>query len=313
MSKRNEHQGHQHNGDASSPPLDPSLTANDEATPPANRSGGPRTSEGKRASSKNALKHGATSSSPVAAGESQEDFDALMEGLRAHFAPVGVFEDRCVYEIGVEFQVLDRIRRQTRDLIDLQARNVDPPRPASLIKSITHDVPWTAFSRPIEALGILKFLGSMSEDYGLTEEVFQDCLLAISKCLTGASMDSVPDRAAEGHRTAGHLRRMVTGAAEVHGVDEPAVINAASALLDDVIDRILGAEWRINKVRSEIAARAERKARAHLPGYDDYDRLMRYKRAAERSLQEWIDRLETSQRARSGDLPPPVRIHGMAS
>jgi hypothetical protein len=313
MSNGADHQGHEHSGGTLFPPLDATGTDNADTTPPAKRGGGPRNAAGKRASSMNAVKHGATSSSPVTAGESQEDFDARLEGLRAHYGPVGTFEDRCVYEIAVAMQILDRIYLQTRDLIDVQAQKVDPPRPASFVKSITHSVEWSAFSRPVDALEIIGVLGSLPEERGLTEDVFHDCVLAISTCFTGVPMESVRDQAAEGHRTAGHLRRLVTATAATHGMPNPAVIDAASELLVDVVERAVGAEEKVNKVRVEIAAKAERKARAHLPAYDDYSLLMRYKKSTERSLQEWINLLEASQRARSGDLPPPIRIQGLAS
>jgi hypothetical protein len=312
MSNETEHQDHDLQGEAASPPPDPALTADGGTTPPAKRGGGPRTTEGKRASSMNARKHGLCSSSPVAAGESQEEFDLFLDGLHEQLAPVGTYEERCVVEIASEFQALDRFRRQTRDLIDLQVRKIDQPRPVSLLKSIKHDVQWSAFSRPLDADMTLRRLEFLPEDRELDEDVFADCLRAIAEVTGGTSSASAPDRA-DGHRSAGQLRRVIATASRAQDVTEPALIDAACALLDDVVALILGAEEKINGLKAEIMAEGERKARAHLPEYDEYDLLLRYKRAAERSLQEWINRLEASQRARSGDLPPPIRIQGLAS
>src|SRR5579864_5435117 len=56
-----------------------SQSKSDAARANGSKSRGPITPEGKARSSKNALKHGLTSQFEALSGESQEDFDALLE------------------------------------------------------------------------------------------------------------------------------------------------------------------------------------------------------------------------------------------
>jgi hypothetical protein len=65
------------------------------------RAGGPRTNQGKERSRQNSLKHGIFSKAVVLKDESQTEFDALLNGLREHFQPVGTFEDGLVESLAV--------------------------------------------------------------------------------------------------------------------------------------------------------------------------------------------------------------------
>lgn len=58
----------------------------------ARRSTGPRTPEGKRASSANALKHGLCAERVLAAGEDAAEFGAFAAGMTTDLAPVGATE-----------------------------------------------------------------------------------------------------------------------------------------------------------------------------------------------------------------------------
>ena len=72
----------------------------------AKLSTGPRTSEGKRRSSRNSLKHGLLVSDLVirAGGlEDQAEFDALLFGLRDHWQPANLAEDLTVQEIAASY------------------------------------------------------------------------------------------------------------------------------------------------------------------------------------------------------------------
>jgi hypothetical protein len=59
---------------------------------PAQRATGPRTPEGKQRSRLNSLKHRIFSKVVVIKGEPQAEFDALLNGLRNCYQPVGTFE-----------------------------------------------------------------------------------------------------------------------------------------------------------------------------------------------------------------------------
>ncbi len=67
------------------------------------RSTGPKTDEGRAISKMNAVKHGVLARNTVASGpplrEDRGEFYGLLEGLRAHYDPVGPYEDLLVQEI----------------------------------------------------------------------------------------------------------------------------------------------------------------------------------------------------------------------
>src|SRR5579862_1182911 len=67
------------------------------------RSTGPKTTQGKRNSSRNAIKHGILAREVViTAGEgkeSAEDFSAVLQGLQEHYKPVGILESTLVEKI----------------------------------------------------------------------------------------------------------------------------------------------------------------------------------------------------------------------
>lgn len=98
--------------DALRPPV---FTAPREAN--ANKSTGPRTAEGKAASSKNAIKHGLTARQVVIEGEEQADFDALHESIVADRKPVGELEIQFVSEIAACLWRLARGRAKESEML----------------------------------------------------------------------------------------------------------------------------------------------------------------------------------------------------
>lgn len=79
---------------------------------------GPRTPEGKAASSRNALKHGLTSRQVVIKGESQEEFDALLQQVIQDRQPVGALESELTTEIAACAWRLNRARNQEAHLLE---------------------------------------------------------------------------------------------------------------------------------------------------------------------------------------------------
>ncbi len=72
---------------------------------------GPRTEEGKQRSSQNSLKHGLFAKTIVLPGESQEEFDALREGLIKEYAPDEPSEREMVNTLAETQWRLVRLRR----------------------------------------------------------------------------------------------------------------------------------------------------------------------------------------------------------
>jgi hypothetical protein len=77
----------------------------------AARSTGPKTTEGKTRSSKNALRHGLRSDAPVLPGERAEDWEAHLAGIFASLAPLGTLEETLAGRVALCLWRLDRVAR----------------------------------------------------------------------------------------------------------------------------------------------------------------------------------------------------------
>jgi len=90
---------------------------------------GPRTEEGKARSSQNSLKHGVFAKTIVLPGESQEEFDALLAGLRKDHKPEGETESNLVRGLAEIQWRLNRLRRYEAAATDdaLETGNFESP------------------------------------------------------------------------------------------------------------------------------------------------------------------------------------------
>jgi len=279
---------------------------NDFESGAPNRRGGPRTAQGKQASSKNACRFGILSPDPSAGGESTEDYQAFLAGIRAHFQPVGSYEEELVANIVNEFWALHRITRATSALIDLRAKRIDPPPRISVMKPILERNKWSAYARPLESYVEFKLLDTEADGLLFSPEIVGDVMRAAEEAgFTMPIMDSM-SLTSDG---AQFVRKFLTLTAMANGVDKAKVVRKTSAVLKMASDLACGAEQKIKRLQREQAKRDKRAATSNLPDLDDYDRLVRYKRSHERSLEKWVSALEVSQRARSGELDPPIRVH----
>ena len=87
----------------------------------AQRSTGPRTSEGKAAVSQNAVKHGLSARRDVISSESQADFDLYSEQLLAELTPVSPMESMLaerIVTLSWRLKRVCRIQNQTIDALD---------------------------------------------------------------------------------------------------------------------------------------------------------------------------------------------------
>lgn len=91
------------------------------------QSTGPRTPEGRAASSKNAITHGVLSNKFLAGHESNEAFQVLLEGLIAEFEPETAIESLLVERLAMLFWRERRLAVAESEQADLQfAQSVDP-------------------------------------------------------------------------------------------------------------------------------------------------------------------------------------------
>ncbi len=126
----------------------------------AQKSTGPRTSEGKAAVSQNAVKHGLLTRQDVISSESQADFDLYRERMLAELAPASPMESMLAERIVTLSWRLKRAGRIQNQTIDaLNANNTSSPL-AKLTQSLffkNHDQsqPDPSTSPPDMALGRL--------------------------------------------------------------------------------------------------------------------------------------------------------------
>ena len=74
----------------------------------AQKSTGPRSAQGKGASSRNGLKHGLSGDKHILPGENPEEFLLLLKDLYDNFSPVGLGEEKLVQRIAADQWRLDR-------------------------------------------------------------------------------------------------------------------------------------------------------------------------------------------------------------
>ena len=103
----------------------------------AQLSTGPRTADGKSASSRNAIKHGLSSAFRVLAHEDQEEFDRLIEDLRAYHRPRDIHQRLLVDQIAKSQWLLARAQRLQAVAYDLLAGVEDASDPdAAIVKAM---------------------------------------------------------------------------------------------------------------------------------------------------------------------------------
>jgi hypothetical protein len=279
------------------------------------RGGGPRTAEGKARSSQNAVKHGILSNNPVATGESLEDWEVHVAGMHEQFDPRGSYEELCVQHIAEDLWRLGRLTRQETALISLRVGEVDPPTGPSFLKAprpFTESLPKAKW--PLEAISVLQMLeiGFHRDDYDLGDGVMADCELAICVGSGLGGLWTPPPRVA-GDNTVGYLRRLLNAASEASGKS----VEDLEVLAVDVLETLVGfereKESKIADARKSVKAKARRAARAHLPADDDLDRLLRYKRGVERSLDGWLKKLDAAQKARLAGAHPDASLNRVLS
>jgi hypothetical protein len=274
--------GHGQNGATGS-------VANRDASP---RGGGPRTVEGKQVASLNAVTHGVLSPNPAAGGELAEDWLEFFDGVRGHFQPVETYEEALVYGIALDLWCLRRVGRTVTAIIDLRHEAIDETEP------VTGE---TQYVDARATAAMLEGLDRLDDTEDLSDEQLSDAITAVD--VSGEVILHLPEIDNDpAFGTVRYLRRFISMMAERRNETASQAIWAAVLFLK------IAADKREEHEAAEQARRAERAARAFLPDDAELSNHLRYQTAYERSIERKEKLLERSQRARSNDLPPPIRL-----
>ena len=265
------------------------------------KGGGPKTPEGKARSSRNATKHGIYSPNPAAGGEAPEDYEVLLEGLRRHFEPTDLYAEELVAKVADELWTLRRISRATSALIDLQHDGVDPVRPSLLKPIVVETFNFSAFKTPVAAMWDLLRIDSLPDDHQLDDEVVADLTLAVNR--VSSSVPAPAGWKPAGVR-AGDVRQMLSAMAAANGWPRAEGVRRVFDHLVDVLGATVRAEERATEALQKKGERSMRKARAHLPEIETFERLLVAKRSSERSLALYLGLLALAQGGELGSAKP---------
>jgi hypothetical protein len=273
----------------------------------ARHGGGPRTAEGKRVVAQNATKHGLTSASPVAGGESQDDWEAHLEGMCEVFKPVGAFEKALVQVLASALWRKQRVMRYEVSLIDARLGTLGSSasmmirRPPTIAEEMLDELGCDL----VEAIALLEHLDQLDDSTSLqTEEVCNALLLLVSVCIEDALPKWLVFPAEGDAWTCSDIRRWMSALAEHLGTTVEDLTRDALAkgrtILEDKRKR-RAAQDRLEReaLRPELTAL--------FPARVDIDLLLRYEASMDRSIDRTLRQLELVQRARNGELPPPPR------
>jgi hypothetical protein len=297
----------------------PQVPKSQRASPPsiAAHGGGPRTVEGKRAVSVNAVSHGIASMQPVIKGESPEEWDAHHQALQDQFQPVGGYEDLLVYRIALVFWQMARLDRFLLGATQNRMEALDDPEPPPVASPWAVQAPDRSSERhdPEPLLRWLDELDQLDDDAPLGAAAVDVvlCFVDVSDEFRWPGVPVGREPSDVAGWTAGRMRACIDAAAKDQGLEPPEVLGAAR---EEIISLCEASEQVRAQAEREREAQLERRRRyreraertAILPAADVLDRTMRYSTQHQRSLERFMKMLETSQRARHGTLPPPIRV-----
>jgi hypothetical protein len=261
--------------------------------------GGPRTPAGKKVSSRNSTRHGITSISPVAGGESEEEWLAFLAGIRAALKPVGALEEEIVYNIAIALWQKRRIVRATSGYIDTRLEYVEQ----HLTSDSKSSAELALERRGIdinESLDVFEAIDGSVEG-ALSEDLFEDTWVVLQMCpLNKAKREDVARiLPAEFSSDLASLRSLAEALAKLNLVSTKGLLKSATDWAEQIAGRI-----HRRQRRSEALLRA-----ASVPLPQEMDHLIRYEAHYNRSIGKDLQHLELLQRFRTGeDVPAPTRI-----
>jgi hypothetical protein len=256
---------------------------------------------------------------PVIKGESPEEWDAHHQALQDQFQPVGGYEDLLVYRVAFEFWLMARLDRYLLGATQNRMEALDDPEPPPAASPWAAQVPGGSSERPVDPEPLLRLLAELDhlDDDAPLNSAEVDLVLCSVHVRDDFHWPGVPvgrEPCDVAGWTAGRMRACIDAAAKDQDVEPPEVLRATREgiiILCEALEQV-GAQ-----AEREREAELERRRRRHreraertaiLPAADVLDRTMRYSTQHQRSLERFVKMLETSQRARHGTLPPPIRV-----
>src|SRR5664280_649249 len=273
------------------------------------RSGGPRTARGKEISAKNSTRHGILSTSPVIDLESEEDWEAHLEGMRASLKPVGHHEEVLVHRAAFCLWRRARVDEWATMIVDAQLALVDlkPAVEGDPSEKRMLDGQWGIVD-PELALAALDALRGQPDTFPLSTEGARGIIAVLQntgKAHRNTRWVGIPERVDpemfEGW-TAGQMRRSLEVIAE-----------DCQSSYDTVWEVVRWNLWAIVQFKEvhdiyRQNSRALRSYQAMMPSGADAELEIRYAAHFDRDLARNLKWLEEAQRARNNDLPAPIRI-----
>lgn len=281
--------------------------------------GGVKTPEGKAIVKYNALKHGLLAKEVVITtgdgAESQEEFNTLLEDLKAQLNPMGTLEEMLVEKVSVAYWRLRRVYRYEVGLIRQQLDNT--------IDSFYSETDWGSrrenkteheIERAIEdnKNGIKDWrkdkrdFKKMHKEGKPLEEIYawEDNWDWLQDRVRGSLMDEgIGDDSLEPKQLKDFLINK-------KGWNEEDIWQALIEICDERInhheDAITGLEKerKRNQLKLQVIERL-----GNVPSKEELERLLRYEGAIERQFYKALNQLERVQRLRSGDkIPPPLEV-----
>jgi hypothetical protein len=276
----------------------------------ARTSTGPRTAQGKERSKRNAQKHGIFSKGIVLEGESQAEYDALLEGLRADFQPIGTFENTLVEDLatiiwrlrrlriaegaeiraGIEFIEQDEKQRQFVEATEifssaapvLMKEKKNPEvlaRCLGILHEVRHSIQEDDFDVDHDEPLLAMLYGPSEEDH--CENTLLDCYL-----------------------------RLFEAASVSDDIREEGKYLSPETYKDQFLEKLSAEENRLLRYQKEqTLVQAKRMKlesfRRLVPDSPRLDRLLKCQAALERSLDRALSHLERAQRTRLGQPVAP--------
>jgi hypothetical protein len=285
---------------------------------------GPKTAAGKAIASRNALRHGVLSASPVVRGvEREEDWETHREGMVTSLGPQGYIETVLAERVALMSWRLQRVARYERDVIADSLESLDEPDDAMQIPGWTSDL---RGSRPElekvlaayrEDLCRVSYLGGLGDD---DEVDAQDANWLVNETTDMLEVDptEIPLEDIIGEDaidqvtgwTAGLLRAVLRRLIESGEFED----HAGEAPTEPYAEQL---HTRIDEVQERLAqlARAHhrRLRQSMLPDEETLAKITRYEAHLNRQMYQALHELEALQARRFGQAAPLARLEINAS